>query len=250
MASYFLSDIHLKPQGDRRLEVLCGYLERLTKQIEPPHKVFFMGDIFDFWMGGHRIWVNRYQPFVNAVEKLKKSGAELYFFEGNHDIHIHPFWKDFGVKIVTEPLIMNLYGLKVRLEHGDLFNPDDKGYIFLRNFLRSAPLKYSSINAPGKLVAAIADWGTAASHKRTSVQGRKPEVIEDIKRRTRLYFEKCAMNSDFDLLIMGHTHIREDYQIEVKNRMVRYINLGSWFEDSPKVLIMRPSEISFENVTI
>lgn len=247
MSYYFLSDIHLKPHGDPKAEALSGYLKHI--ETEGAKKVFFLGDIFDFWMGGHQFWVNRYKSFVDAVESLRKSGADVYFFEGNHDIHIDPFFeKQLGVKVFTEPQILELYGLKVRIEHGDLFNPDDKNYLLLRKLLRSSALRAASLLAPGAFVGAIGDWGSATSGKRSKREGRRPEVIADIKRRTREYVKKCASETDFDLMIMGHTHVQEDYEIMNKGRSVRYVNLGSWFDKEPHVFILHPDSQGYEKI--
>lgn len=236
MASYFFSDIHLKPFNDPRTIALSQFLDRLDSTAE---NIFFLGDIFDFWMGGHKIWQERYKPLVVAVKALRARGVKVYFFEGNHDIHIHPFWeKELGVQVFINPQVLEVEGIKIRIEHGDLFNPDDNNYLFLRRFLRSWPMRISSINAPGRLVAAIADWGSATSHKYSSQKARDPKVIEDIKRRMRRYAIHCAQSSNFDVLIMGHTHIREDYEIETQSKKVRFINLGSWFEPQPKALVL------------
>jgi UDP-2,3-diacylglucosamine pyrophosphatase LpxH len=43
-------------------------------------------------------------------------------------------------------------------------------------------------------------------------------------------------------MIMGHTHVREDYKLQVGERVVQFINLGSWFEPEPKVLVLTQNE--------
>lgn len=223
MATYFFSDIHLKPYKDPRME---GLVFRLREIADDADHIYFLGDIFEFWMGGQKIWLDRYRPFVEVIHELLNKGKKLSFFEGNHDIHVDKFYEKIGVPVYTEPQLVDVAGKKVRLEHGDFFNPDDKGYIFLRKFLRSWPLRWASTTVPGEMVTFFADWGVKQSHKRTSVEGRRPEVIEDIKRRTRIYVEKCAREQVFDIMIMGHTHVAEDYEINVDGRRVRYVNLG------------------------
>lgn len=240
MSTYFLSDIHLKPFQDARMAKLCSFLEKHQSNME---RLFLLGDIFDFWMGGHKIWQKRYEPLVQVIHKLRKQGTEVFLFEGNHDIHVDYFWaKKLGVTVYDDPKIFDLEGYRVRIEHGDLFNPDDKGYLLLRWFLRTPFLETAAVWAPGWLVAGIADWGSSASHKRTSKRSREQSVIDDIKRRTHVYAQKRATESEFDLLIMGHTHIREDYELEVGTKKIRYINLGSWFEPEPKALVLEKGQ--------
>lgn len=232
MKSYFLSDIHLKAHQDPRMPRLARFF------LEVPQKgdhVYLLGDIFDFWMGGHQIWLDRYADFVASIQDLRQRGVNVTFFEGNHDIHVDPFYKKLGVDVITEPKLLNIHGLKVRIEHGDLFNPDDTGYKFLRWFLRTSVLRWSSILAPGRMVTFFSDWGTQASHKRTSREGRRPEVIADIKRRMKIYAEKVLGEQEYDVLIMGHTHVREDYVVESNGRKGRFVNLGSWWEPEPKI---------------
>jgi UDP-2,3-diacylglucosamine hydrolase len=252
LASYFLSDIHLQPFHDERTSALIGF----ARTLEPGDQLFLVGDIFEFWMGGHQTWVDRYPQVVEAIIDLRKRGIEILFFEGNHDLHVDPYFERLGCKVFTTPQILNLYGRKVRVEHGDDFNPDDRGYVFLKWFLRNPFLRWASITAPGSWVTFFSDWGTGASHQRTSREGRRPEVIDDIKRRTRLYVEKLGRESDFDILVMGHTHVREDYELDIpepqsasaaKARRIRYINLGSWYETPPRVLVIGESGITYAN---
>lgn len=242
MAAYFLSDIHLKPFNDSRMQMLIQRLQEIESDAK---EVFFLGDIFEFWMGGQKVWRERYGPFVEAVERLLEKNIRVYFFEGNHDIHVDKHFTKMGVPVFTDPQLVSLYGKTVRIEHGDFFNPDDKGYFFLRSFLRWGPMRWASTSAPGSWVTFFADWGVAQSHKRTSVEGRKPEVIADIKRRTRIYVEKVAHEQVFDLIIMGHTHVAEDYEVQVEGRKVHYINLGSWYVPQPKILKLTSQGTSY-----
>ena len=235
MAVYFISDIHLKPEGDARTDRLLRWL----KSLRDIRELYLMGDIFDFWMGGHAVWLHRYRGVVGAFRELQSRGVVIHFFEGNHDIHIDPFFtKELGVSVSVEPKVKNFCGYQVRLEHGDLFDPTDRGYFFLRGLLRSRAIRWTSIHAPGGLVTLISDWATAASHKRTSVAGRRPEVVEDIRRKMRLYFEKASFEEDFDLLIMGHTHVREDFTEVLGGRTRRFVNLGSWYDNSPHAFVI------------
>jgi hypothetical protein len=61
VAAVFLSDIHLQPHGDPKTLRLAKFIDSLDATVT---ELFLLGDIFDFWMGGNAIFVERYRPLV------------------------------------------------------------------------------------------------------------------------------------------------------------------------------------------
>jgi len=117
--SYFFSDLHLKSINERNGQILLRFLHSLEKK--SPVRLFLLGDIFDLWVSGHDIFRKKYRDLLDVLESLKKSGSEIYFFEGNHDLHIHPYWRDvLGAKVYTEAKIFDIDGLKIRCEHASV----------------------------------------------------------------------------------------------------------------------------------
>jgi UDP-2,3-diacylglucosamine hydrolase len=241
MVAYFVSDIHLQSPKDKealQLErffiVLLEQARHQTAQANPswePVHLFLVGDIFDLWVGNHRYFVDRFKVIVDLVRDLIREGVEVHFFEGNHDLHLREFWEtELGAKVYTDAEYFDLDGVRVRVEHGDLMNPNDKGYLFLRWFLRTKIMRGLALNLPESMVAKIGEKASRASRDYTSGDGRKSISQKETLDIIHEHAKRVYQEEPFDLIITGHVHLRDDFELPVAGKKVRSINLGSWHE--------------------
>jgi UDP-2,3-diacylglucosamine hydrolase len=230
MEAYFLSDIHLKQLDQPEAQVLLGFLGDLGPRIHATH-LFLVGDIFDFWLGGHEYFIRKFSPVVDCLRRAVANGLEVHYFEGNHDLYLRGFWQgELGIRVHARARLFLLGDMKVRVEHGDQLDPADRGYRFLRWLLRTPLIAYAGRRLPGSFLAQIGRAATRASRRYTSQDKRLSE--ERIRETVRRHAEKVVQESPFDLMITGHMHVRDDYEFEYAGRTVRSVNLGSWW-DSP-----------------
>jgi len=226
--AYFVSDLHLDdPEGSRSL-----LFERLLAEIAADSRtthLFLLGDVFDMWLGDHDYFIERYRRIVDALAALGKRGIEIHYFEGNHDLHLRPFWAErLGVHVHPDPVHVELAGLRLRLEHGDQMDPDDRGYRFLRWFLRTPPVRFLILNLPGGVVARIGE--RASAHSRAYTSGTKTISEADAIEKIRAHARKVHEERPFDLIISGHVHVRDDLRFETPVGEGRSINLGTWLD--------------------
>jgi len=228
--AYFLSDIHLKSLDQPDAQVLLGLLEDLGPRVQATH-LFLVGDIFDFWLGGHEYFVQKFSPIVDNLRRIAAAGVEVHYFEGNHDLYLRDFWQDqLGMRVHVRACLFQLGNLRVRVEHGDLLDPDDRGYRFLRRLLRSPVVEYAGSRLPGGLLSRIGRVASRTSRRYTS---HHKTISDDHARTTvRSHAERAVHEEPFDLIITGHVHVRDEHEFEVGGRKVRSVNLGSW-ADSP-----------------
>lgn len=234
--AYFLSDIHIKSVEESNSEKLLLFLHSLENGSRQCTHLFLVGDIFDLWIHDHRYFVDKFLKIVNAIKVVVSQGIEVHYFEGNHDIHLKKFWQqEVGVKVHDGPVFFNLGHHKIRVEHGDFMNPDDKGYLFLRKFLRSGPMTFVAQNLPGQAVQWVGDRASRASRHYTSNQKSLHE--SKVKEIMRTYADSVIQDQFFDYLITGHTHVRDIYEFDCNGEQVFSINLGSWFDDQKALLV-------------
>ena len=124
------------------------------------------------------------------------------------------------------PAYVKIGDMTVRLEHGDQMDPDDKGYLLLRWFLRTPPIRWLVCHLPGSVVAGIGNRASAKSRSYTS-NGRSIST-DDAVAKVRAHAERAHADKPFDLLISGHVHVRDDWRSEAGG--FRSVNLGSWFD--------------------
>jgi UDP-2,3-diacylglucosamine hydrolase len=250
----FVSDLHLVGADDPKTQLFTTYLRALLEQRVGASsldgvaltQLFLVGDIFDLWVADHDYFAIKFAGVVRAIRDLVQSGVEVHYFEGNHDLHLSEFWSEkIGVIVHADGATFEINKLKVRVEHGDLINPDDHGYLFLRKFLRSAPLSFLAHHLPERAVQAIGERASRASRDYTSNAKSKP--TDEIRTLIRKHASEQHDRSEFDLIITGHVHVSDDFTFEVGGAKVRSINLGSWFEP-PRALVMDSAGIHFEAV--
>ena len=241
MKAWFVSDIHITGPADSRLTVFEGFLRaRLTDQTT---HLFLVGDIFDLWVGGASFFAERYSGVVSLIRDLRAKGVRVVYFEGNHDLHLERIWSaQLGCEVATEPKYYQLGRWLVRVEHGDLMNPDDTGYHFLRSVLRTPFVKWLANALPGRVIQWIGNLMSRSSRKWTSsaLKARRDSFI-----RTMIHSHaERALRRDgyFDLMVSGHVHVEDDYRWEMHSpesliteeyddddtRFVRSVNLGWW----------------------
>lgn len=239
----FLSDLHLKSCEERNGRTLLRFLASLEERDRPP-AIFLLGDIFDLWVSGHRVFVDRFRPILESLGRLRGKGARLVYFEGNHDMHLAPYWeKTLGADVRTAPGTFELGGLRIRCEHGDEINREDKTYLRLRAFLRSRPLEAIAHAVPGAVWDSVGRRASAASRKRSSVE--RAEREETIRRMIRDHAARVWADDPFDAIVSGHMHVRDDWTFAAGGKTARSINLGSWFVDEPEVLVLADGKLEW-----
>ena len=243
-ACYFLSDLHLGSDEEPKAFLLIEFLQKL-KSREQITKLFLVGDVFDMWLAAHIHYQNRYQKVIAELARLKSIGVELHYFEGNHDMYLeHFFERQLGAKIYKGPGVFQLCGKRVRIEHGDQMDPDDYGYKALRWFWRTPVLKWLAPRLPERVIVSIGDNLSEASREYNS----DVKILSDDRARQilRNHAQKIWSESPFDLLITGHTHVKDDYTMSPPSS-ARVINLGSWF-DEPKAFFLNHERAEFVKI--
>lgn len=218
------------------------YLNQNPKE----NRLFLLGDIFDAWVSNGRAFVSHFRMLIDEISKFKKAGGEVYYFEGNHDVHIDVFWtKQFGIPVIEEMQYFNIHGLTLRLEHGDFINPEDYAYHKYRALVHRPWVEFLAHNLPSHFWKWLTESQSAKSRKKTSRYA--VENSERIIKLVRTYAEKTFREKPFDIIVTGHMHIFDDYSFAIEGRNVRSINLGTWLEQ-PRALRMTDSATEIINI--
>jgi UDP-2,3-diacylglucosamine hydrolase len=250
--AYFISDLHLESPEERNSELLLRFFRSLNQNARPVSHVFLLGDIFDLWIGGHSYFANKWSKLIYEIELLRTRNIPVYFFEGNHDVHIASFWKDkLGVEVFVDPVYIDLTShLRIRIEHGDLINKKDLTYLRYRSFIRSAPLKWTAHLLPGVFWNWLGNKMSAASRKKSRVW--REDHIENMRTMIQNYAMECydkEKPKSFDWIFTGHMHVRDEFHFQRESKIIKSINLGSWTGDSkPQVFWLSDEEGRFINV--
>lgn len=243
MRAWFISDIHIKTAEERNSQKLLRFLRSIESGEKPATHLFLVGDIFDLWIGDSEYFHERFRDLVDTLANIRRKGVEVVYFEGNHDVHIKCFWKKYDIPVWVEEKYFQLGPWLVRVEHGDLINPNDKAYIRYRNFIRLPLMEKIGYLLPGKLLGDLGDYASRQSRKRSSVHRESREA--QLRQMIRDYAEVTNKAAKFDYLITGHMHIRDEYKTSLGGMSV---NLGSWFEEEPVALLLTEKGHTWEKI--
>lgn len=178
---------------------------------------------------------------IDRINALKDLGVEIYYFEGNHDLHLQKFWQEkLRLKVETDELELFVAGKILLLEHGDKMNPRDYGYKVLRHTLRTPVMKWVAEKLPGSVVSKIGESMSGVSRKATAIRSdsERHSVIDFM----RAHSIEMSRSSTFDIHITGHTHLRDLHEFVSNEKKRLFVNLGSWMDKPCYFKISEDSE--------
>jgi len=218
----FLADLHLREQAPEVTRRLLNLEPRLRKA----GAIYILGDLVEVWIGDDAPIPTQLLPAFTLLRSLADAGIPIHFQHGNRDFLIgRRLARRFGFHLLPEERVLDLYGRRVALAHGDQLCTDDQAYQRLRRRLRNPLVRFILLHLPlrvrGKLAARLRD----RSRRET---GRKAADIMDVNPGA---VKTLMQRLDVDILIHGHTHRPAIHQ---EGGMLRAV-LGDW-EDGTVLL--------------
>ena len=127
LRTLFISDLHL---CDSRPQITQVFLDFLGKTARGAQALYILGDLFEYWAGDDELLADaHHQQIVGALHELVQSGTSVFVMHGNRDLLIGSrFEAASGVRLLPDPVVIDLYGRTVLLTHGDLLCTDDVEY--------------------------------------------------------------------------------------------------------------------------
>ena len=199
MRKIFIADAHLQQPGDENYRRLLCFLGELEGNLET---LFILGDFFEFWIGYPTARFPQYLPVLDGLRRLTERGTRLVYFEGNHDFHLGPYFREtLQAEIHPGPAVLSLDGRRLYLCHGDQMDRQDYGYRLLRWVLHSAFTRALTAVVPPAAAGGIADWLSRTSRGKC----QDPRHAEDRLRVPRAFAaERFAIGDD--VVVTGHFH--------------------------------------------
>ncbi len=219
MATLFISDLHLDPARPDVAQAFFRFMEDEAPQAEA---LYILGDFFEAWIGD-----DLQHPFVDSVKQslrtLTDKKIPVYLMHGNRDFLIgDQFCKETGCKLIEDPTLIELYGQKVLLMHGDTLCTQDIDYLAFRSMVRNPAWQKDFLSKSLQERLAIAEGIRAASKEKTS------ELQYEIMDVTQSEVEKVMTKQNVQLMIHGHTHRPAIHQLDVNGKTAERVVLGDW----------------------
>ena len=220
MSTIFISDLHLSPCRPEITDCFLTFLEDIANRVEA---LYILGDLFEVWIGDDAADPQQ-QVIVAALKRFTDTGRPCYFTHGNRDFLIgNHFSTDSGVQLLDESTVIDLYGERVLLLHGDTLCTDDRSYQRFRRIVRNAWLHTLYFAIPISIRRAIVSRIRKSSTTGTAL---KPEQITDVNQQA---VETTMRRHGVNKLIHGHTHRPAVHNFILDQQPASRIVLGDWY---------------------
>jgi UDP-2,3-diacylglucosamine hydrolase len=220
MRDLFIADAHLRDPQDLNYRKLLEFLDSQNGEIRT---LYLLGDIFQFWIGRRFADFPPYQPLIDRLKKLRQTGTDIVYVEGNHDFYLTSYFADeLGCTVLPDGGEVEIDDSRVFLTHGDQVNPEDVGYHKLRRFLRSGFIRFVARVISPNLIWRIAKWGA-----RKSAESREGKTMRHAPVDLLLAYARPHFDAGCRFMVSGHYH--EAIFEQTENGTL--IALGDWITD-------------------
>ncbi len=222
MTTLFISDLHLSNDRPEKLDLFYQFLKGPTQDAEA---LYILGDLFEALVGDDDDTSPNPEIF-NALSSLTVSGVDLFVMAGNRDFLMgKEFEKKTGAVLLPDPHVIDLYGEKTLLMHGDLLCTQDVDYLKFRMMVHNPEWQQQFLGKTLPERLAIAQQMRAASKE--AMQDKVP-VIMDAELET---VEKYLRDHEVTKMIHGHTHRPAIHDFDFDGNPARRTVLGDWYQN-------------------
>ena len=219
MTSYFISDLHL---DETRPAVTRAFLHYLQQWAGHCDALYILGDFFEVWVGDDDD-APLAQAIIKALKAFSDSGSALYLMHGNRDFLLgESLCQQTGATLLPDPTVIDLYGQRTLLMHGDSLCTQDTEYMAFRQQARSASWQQQLLSQP---LAARRALATQLREQSQSMNALKAEDIMDV---TPAEVEQVMRQQQCLRLIHGHTHRPHRHAMNLDGQKAERIVLGDW----------------------
>lgn len=236
----FISDLHLSEDTPQLTRLFLIFLDKFATQASA---LYILGDLFEVWLGDDD---NR--PLAVIVRKhlynLVQDGVKLYLMRGNRDVMMgEKFARQCGAILLDDPTVIDLYGTRTLLMHGDSLCTLDKKHQRYRKLTFNPIIRFIFLNLPLLIRKKIAQYLRAKSKNHQSQNQSQKNINFEIFDVNPIEIPTILTQYQILQLIHGHTHrpnIHYIKNVEALGAPATRCVLGDWGELG-SVLICTPA---------
>jgi UDP-2,3-diacylglucosamine hydrolase len=167
-----------------------------------------------------------------GLARLTARSVAVHVLHGNRDFLLGAgFAARTGVKLLPDPVLLDLHGVSTLLSHGDVFCTEDPAYQQLRSVVRRRAWQRRFLSLPltaRRELASAARAGSKAHTERTipTIMDVNPEAV------TRAFRATGARR-----LIHGHTHRPAVHPVVFDGFHAERVVLAPWYEAASCVAV-------------
>ena len=218
----FISDLHLKPT---RQDLNQGFVELCASEIaRTADALYILGDFVEFWIGDDTPTTG-INNSLSALKQLGQSGVKLYFQHGNRDFLVgQGFAKEYGIALLGDEAVIDLYGQPTLLLHGDTLCTDDIDYQNFRAMVREPSWQQEVLS---KSLYGRIQYAQEIREKTTEATKQKSAEIMDVNQNAVV---DAFQRHQLQHMIHGHTHRPAQHVFTHERKEYSRVVLSDWDE--------------------
>jgi len=217
----FVADVHLCESRPAASARFFAFLRDTASQAQ---SLYILGDLFESWVGDDDLAAPLHQSVITHLADLSARGVQILFMHGNRDFMLaEHFARLCGMQLLSDPVVVDLYGTPTLLTHGDTLCTADVDYQryrrvvrrpWMMKLLRALPLSLRQTMAH----RARAGSEQAKTHKSATIMDVDPEAVIAL-------FQQYGVRR----MIHGHTHRPAQHCLEIKGVNHERWVLPDWY---------------------
>ncbi len=226
--SLFASDLHLDSEAPWAIDAFLKFLSGPARDAD---SLYLLGDLFEAWVGDDDDDpANR--RACDGLAALSAAGVAVFALHGNRDFLLgEGFEARTGVKLLPDPVMVDMHGVPTLLSHGDVFCTEDWPYQELRSIVRRERWQRRFLSLPLENRRTLASAARAGSKQHTE---RQVPVLMDVNPDA---VTRAMRATGARRLIHGHTHRPAIHRFDVDGKPAERVVLAPWYEAASCVAI-------------
>ena len=192
----FISDLHLSPAIPRTVEAFKHFIEISANQAQAD---YILGDLFESWIGDDELVTPWAVAQCAVMRSLSERGIPLYVMHGNRDFLLGArFAAAAGATLLPDPCVLEAFGRRLVLTHGDALCTLDVRYQRFRRLTRRRWVQRCFLSWP-------LSWRLALARKlrQRPMQSHSYQPKWDV---THEAVQRLLLDGASHTVIHGHTH--------------------------------------------
>jgi UDP-2,3-diacylglucosamine hydrolase len=220
----FVSDLHLAAERPHITDQFFAFVRDVAPAAEA---LYILGDLFEYWIGDD----DREEPLNNAVAQALSSlaarGARVHLMHGNRDVLIGAdYAARSGAALMADPSLVELYGARTLLMHGDTLCTDDLEYQQFRRYAHDTENQRKFL---AQSLSARRDQMLGMRAKSEAVKKEKTVEIMDVSSAA---VDATLRAHGYPRLIHGHTHRPAHHIHRIDGHACERWVLADWYQRS------------------
>lgn len=235
----FVSDLHLAAERPAATQAFFSLLAGIARQADA---LYILGDLFEYWAGDDDLSEPFNASVARALRELSDAGVPAFFLQGNRDFLVQrAFAQAAGVTLIDDVTVVELYGMRTVLLHGDTLCTDDKRYQAFRRRVRSRWLQRTLLLTPLWFRRKLIERARRVSELEKRV---KTMAIMDVNAEAVVHTFRAQRAQR---MIHGHTHRPARHLQEVDGQICERWVLSDWYRGGQ---YLKASAAGFESIQI